>query len=94
MSLLNEKWMPKLFLCLRGGYAHHYLVSDLIAGVTVGLVGARTAAQKHAACPGHFPGADWPLAVVQIDHTRFDRMLVDDIHRLDIPKGRFLRMKD
>jgi putative transposase len=42
------------------------------------------AAMKHAACPCHFPGADWPLAVVQIDHTKFDIMLVDDIHRLCI----------
>lgn len=45
---------------------------------------AKVANEKHAAFPGHFPGADWPLAVVQIDHTKFDIMLVDDIHRLCI----------
>ena len=33
-----------------------------------------------------FPGADWPLAVVQIDHTPVDLILVDDIHRR--PVGR------
>jgi len=34
--------------------------------------------------PGQFPGADYPLAVVQIDHTPMDIMLVDDEHRLSI----------
>jgi putative transposase len=33
---------------------------------------------------GHFPGADWPLAVIQIDHTLLDITLVDDLHRLSI----------
>ncbi|MGH9960297.1 MAG: Mu transposase C-terminal domain-containing protein, partial [Pyrinomonadaceae bacterium] len=44
----------------------------------------KVANEKHAAFPGHFPGGDWPLAVVQIDHTKFDIILVDDIHRLCI----------
>ena len=44
-------------------------------------LGPKTTSEKHDAFPGHFPGADWPLAVVQIDHTKFDVMLVDDIHR-------------
>lgn len=35
---------------------------------------------------GNFPGADTPLDVIQIDHTRVDVILVDDIHR--IPIGR------
>lgn len=35
---------------------------------------------------GEFPGADFPLAVVQIDHTLLDIMLVDEAHRL--PVGR------
>ena len=47
-------------------------------------LGAKAASEKHDAFPGHFPNADWPLAVVQIDHTKFDIMLVDDIHRLCI----------
>lgn len=34
--------------------------------------------------PGKFPNADYPLAVVQIDHTPADIILVDDIHRLPI----------
>jgi putative transposase len=48
--------------------------------------GARMAAEKYAPLQGHFPGADWPLAVVQIDHTPVDLILVDDIHRR--PVGR------
>jgi putative transposase len=47
-------------------------------------LGPKAASEKHDSFPGHFPGADWPLAVVQIDHTKFDIMLVDDIHRLCI----------
>jgi len=38
MALLDEKWTPKLLSCLRAGYTRHDLISDLIAGVTVGLV--------------------------------------------------------
>ena len=34
--------------------------------------------------PGHFPNADYPLAVVQIDHTPVDIILVDDVYRLPI----------
>lgn len=33
---------------------------------------------------GEFPGADFPLAVVQIDHTPADIILVDEIHRQPI----------
>jgi putative transposase len=35
--------------------------------------------KRNIAYPGHFPGADFPLAVVQIDHTQLDIILVDDI---------------
>lgn len=30
---------------------------------------------------GHFPGADYPLSVVQIDHTKVDIILVDEQYR-------------
>lgn len=33
---------------------------------------------------GTIPGADWPLAIVQIDHTRLDVIVVDDIDRQPI----------
>ena len=33
---------------------------------------------------GHFPGADYPNAVVQIDHTKVDVIVVDEQHRLPI----------
>lgn len=35
---------------------------------------------------GHYPGATYPLAVVQVDHTPLDIILVDSIHRQ--PMGR------
>ncbi len=33
---------------------------------------------------GQFPNADYPLAVMQIDHTPADIILVDDVHRMPI----------
>src|SRR5262247_2442142 len=38
MSPLNEKWIPRLVSCLRGGYTQRDFASDLLAGLTVGLV--------------------------------------------------------
>lgn len=46
----------------------------------------RHAAKPYAPIQGHFPGADWPLAYVQIDHTPLDIILVDDKTRQ--PVGR------
>jgi len=38
VTSLNKKWIPKSVLCLRAGYTRRDLISDLIAGLTVGLV--------------------------------------------------------
>lgn len=46
--------------------------------------GARAAEQKYELHRGEFPGADWPLAIVEADHTKVDIMLVDDVDRLPI----------
>jgi putative transposase len=43
--------------------------------------GKRAAKVQFDPVTGHFPGADWPLAVIQIDHTELDIILVDDVHR-------------
>ena len=48
--------------------------------------GGTAVRDKYAPIQGAFPGADWPLAVVQIDHTPVDLILVDDVHRR--PVGR------
>lgn len=48
--------------------------------------GAKAAREQFAPRLGHFPGADWPLAVIQIDHTLLDIILVDDVYRR--PVGR------
>lgn len=48
--------------------------------------GAKAARDKYGPIQGTFPGANWPLAVVQIDHTPVDLILVDDVHRR--PVGR------
>lgn len=45
-------------------------------------LGRRVASEENSMFPGRFPGADWPLAVVQIDHTPLDIILVDDVYRL------------
>jgi putative transposase len=46
--------------------------------------GFRDEARKYRAHQGRFPNADHPLAVVQIDHTPGDVMLVDEVYRLPI----------
>jgi len=47
----------------------------------------KAAKEKFFPIRGHFPGADWPLAVVQIDHTPMDVIVVDDLHRLPINRA-------
>lgn len=49
--------------------------------------GRKKADEIYRVNDGEFPGADYPLAVVQIDHTKLDIILVDDEHRqpLDRP---------
>jgi putative transposase len=42
------------------------------------------ASNKFLPVPGKFPNADYPLAVVQIDHTPADIILVDDVYRKPI----------
>lgn len=44
------------------------------------------AANRFRPILGHFPGADHPLAVVQMDHTKLDIIVVDDVTRR--PLGR------
>lgn len=46
--------------------------------------GKKAAVQQFSPIRGHFPGADYPLSVVEIDHTKMDIILVDDIHRRPI----------
>uniref|UniRef100_E6QNS6 Transposase n=1 Tax=mine drainage metagenome TaxID=410659 RepID=E6QNS6_9ZZZZ len=46
--------------------------------------GKKAAAQQFLPIRGHFPGADYPLSVVEIDHTKMDIILVDDIYRRPI----------
>lgn len=47
---------------------------------------AQESPTRYTPVVGEFPGADFPLAVVQIDHTKLDIILVDDVHRR--PVGR------
>lgn len=47
-------------------------------------IGAKAARHKFAPIISHFPGADWPLAIIQIDHTLLDIILVDDVFRRPI----------
>ncbi|WP_287878570.1 Mu transposase C-terminal domain-containing protein [Aquitalea sp.] len=44
----------------------------------------KQSARKFRSIKGRFPGADYPYAVLQIDHTLVDIILVDDAHRLPI----------
>lgn len=47
---------------------------------------AELAKNKFLPVPGKFPGAEYPLAVVQVDHTPVDVILVDDVHRKPIDR--------
>ena len=44
----------------------------------------QAAEMKFSLLQGNFPNADYPLAVVQIDHTKLDIILVDDVYRKPI----------
>lgn len=44
----------------------------------------KKATEKYSPLLGYFPGADYPLSIVQIDHTKLDIVLVDDIARKPI----------
>jgi len=47
-------------------------------------MGRKAADDRFAARPGQFPGADYPGAYWQIDHTPLDVVVVDDVHRRHI----------
>ncbi len=57
-----------------------WLKPQLIARKRLG----RKAAEAYEPHPAQFGSATYPLAVVQMDHTKLDLMLVDDVHRLPI----------
>jgi sulfate permease, SulP family len=63
VTALIEKWIPKSLLCLRKGYTRQVLISDLIAGVTVGLV-ALPLAMAFGIASGITPQAGIYTAVV------------------------------
>ena len=44
------------------------------------------ARNKYKPLDGHFPGADYPLAAVQIDHTPMDIIVVDEVYREPVGK--------
>ncbi|MDO3388114.1 DDE-type integrase/transposase/recombinase [Gilvimarinus sp. SDUM040013] len=49
-------------------------------------LGSKAAKQAYRPILGKFPGADYPNAVVQVDHTPVDLIIVDDLHRQPIGK--------
>src|SRR6204780_5818107 len=61
-AFLEERWLPKSILCLRG-YNRHKFLLDLIAGITVGLV-ALPLAMAFAIASGLTPQAGIYCAVV------------------------------
>ena len=60
-------------------------IKDMSAAlVTKRRHGAKKARDDHAYVKGRFPGAVRPLSVVQIDHTKLDIEIVDDVYRQPI----------
>lgn len=52
--------------------------------VTKAHYGPKKARERYEPLRGKFPGAEYPNAVVQIDHTKVDVIIVDEEHRLPI----------
>lgn len=63
MTSFNKRWIPKSVLCLQAGYTRRDFISDLIAGVTVGLV-ALPLAMAFGIASGVTPQAGLYTAVV------------------------------
>lgn len=88
---VQEACNEVLRVCEAAGVAppHPNTVRNRIALITAerktaAREGGRQADDAHGPHPGSLPGADWPGAVVQIDHTKVDLMLVDDVERRPI----------
>jgi putative transposase len=92
--LITQKLRPKdigdivLQRCKAAGIdpPHRNTVSNRIKALAPSLVLRRRgrkdiARNLYDPILGQFPGANHPLSVVQIDHSRCDVILVDDIHR-------------
>jgi putative transposase len=54
-----------------------------------GRWGKRAAREQFEPILGHFPSADRPLAVVQIDHTKLDLIVVDEVDRKPLARPWF-----
>lgn len=76
--------------CLKLGIIapHENTIRNRIKAISGELAAAKRlgkkAADKFKPIDGSFPGADWPLSVVQVDHTKLDIILVDDHYRRPI----------
>ena len=75
-------------LCRQQGLTppHDNTIRNRIKALPLELVASRRQGRKVSdntfrPIKGKFPGADWPLSVVQIDHTKLDIILVDDHYR-------------
>lgn len=65
-----------------------YRLVDKISGAerATRREGPKAAREQFAVHKGSIPGADWPLAIVEMDHTLLPVMIVDDEHRLPISR--------
>jgi putative transposase len=97
MYLTNQKVLVSQLMtdiearCRRAGVdpPHANTVRRRVEALSERLVmerrmGRKAADDRFAARPGQFPGADYPGAYWQIDHTPLDVVLVDDVHRRHI----------
>jgi len=79
-TLCKERNIP-----LPGMTALNYRIDQIDEKALLRGTGKREKARnKFEPIRGNFPGADYPLAVVQIDHTPVDLILVDDTYRKPI----------
>lgn len=61
-------------------------IAELTPAVLAAGREGKKSARRFQPIRGAFPGADFPYAVLQIDHTTVDIILVDETHRLPIQR--------
>lgn len=61
-------------------------IGELTPAVLAAGREGKKSARRFQPIRGEFPGADFPYAVLQIDHTTVDIILVDETHRLPIQR--------
>jgi putative transposase len=90
---VKDVWMEVRRACELAGLPTPHLntvakrIHSLSAEAVTRRRRGRKAAERFQPRPNKFEGATYPLSIVEIDHTKLDVMLVDDVDRLPIGRA-------